>query len=86
MTVHIEVGCGAVMGHGSYCEPGYLCDSCQVLEQIQERDTRTLALLKRVEWITGDHVGRFCPLCCLRKGGVHAPDCELAALIRELEG
>ncbi len=51
---------------------------------------RVLALLKRIEW---NDEGQFCPACSkLLPGGNpepgegHAPDCELAALIRELEG
>ena len=49
---------------------------------------RVLALLKRIEWADE---GQFCPACSkLLPGGNpepgegHEPDCELAALIREL--
>lgn len=51
---------------------------------------RTLALLRRVEWASND---QYCPECGTllpcgnpEPGHGHAPDCELAALIRELEG
>ena len=46
---------------------------------------RTLALLRRLER-SEDYEDPFCPACDHRwfDGPDHAPDCELAALIREL--
>lgn len=54
--------------------------------ELRARDARVVALLKRIEWA----VDSICPCC--RELYVsehsdpprHAPDCELAALIREL--
>lgn len=45
------------------------------------RDARVLALLKRIEWADEG----WCAVCG-QDTGLHKPDCELAALIRELEG
>lgn len=63
-----------------------------------ERDARVLALLKRVEWVGKIQGFDLCPACRnispedSDKADFpyavvgHAADCELAALIRELEG
>lgn len=54
----------------------------------EDRDRRTLALLKRVEWKWHSDGWPACP-CCGETQDVdekpHTPDCELAALIRELQ-
>lgn len=50
-----------------------------------ELKARVLALLAR---LGTDAVGprRYCYVCAgLERNGVHQPDCELAAVIRELE-
>ena len=49
---------------------------------------RVAALLKRVEWVRGDLGGYgACPECKLLRGleWQHAPDCELAALLKGCE-
>ena len=48
---------------------------------------RCRALLQRAEWASDDVSCRFCgeqggPAG--KQGGLHAPDCELAALLREM--
>lgn len=54
----------------------------QVYEQPKPLRERLLALLKRIE---RQGVGDQCPYCRESLSiWVHAPDCELAALIREL--
>lgn len=48
------------------------------------RDAETLKVLKEIEW-NGDHTFAACPSCNEDQPEGHAPDCQLAALIAQLE-
>ena len=59
-------------------------DILWLLEQLEQ----ALEVLKEVEWGCKSPQGYFsaCPGCFDFKEDGHAPDCELAALIKRLEG
>ena len=37
MTERFEPGCGAVVGHGDRCQPGWLCEPCAALAAEREQ-------------------------------------------------
>ena len=50
-----------------------------------EQITRLRAMLRRLEWCVKSDGGRWreCPECHVNKGLGHAPNCELAKLLKE---
>jgi hypothetical protein len=56
------------------------------VKQMLDIITAYRAMLKRLEWIDTPYVGTPCPVCGNLKRMGHTDDCELAALLRGLEG
>jgi hypothetical protein len=70
-----------------------ICDKCSCgtdfgceIEELAQTALKLADMLKRLEWVETPYVGTPCPVCGNLKRMGHTEDCELAAILAELEG
>ena len=54
-----------------------------VISQLKQKLAESEKVLKRLEWLQAMRDAWFCPICKNSKDEGHAPDCEMARLIKK---